>query len=126
MEEAALEQPRSAAIPMAPVVPFPEMHAASGSETRAGSRHGSELGEETCRPLPNQPLTLERALQLLGVSASSTREQIRAAYRRMAGLYHPDRMHHSSETERRAATERMISINEAYRLLCATRMEKTA
>lgn len=71
-------------------------------------------------------MTLEGACRLLGVAATSTREQIKAAYRRMASRYHPDRLadrlERSSEQERDVATERMVSINEAYRLLSRCRV----
>lgn len=64
-------------------------------------------------------LTLESARRLLGVAATSTREQIRAAYRKMASRYHPDRMARGVAHEQKLASDRMASINEAYRLLCA-------
>ena len=71
------------------------------------------LGQESARPL-----TFQAACRLLGVSSSSPRDQIRAAYRKMAGRYHPDRLERCSETERKLGTDRMSAINEAYRLLC--------
>lgn len=73
-----------------------------------------------------RPLTLQAAHRLLGVTATSTREQIRAAYRQMAGRYHPDRLGRRSEQERHLANQRMISINEAYRLLCGSRFRESA
>lgn len=65
-----------------------------------------------------QPLTLEDACRMLGVAATSTRKQIKAAYRQLVWRYHPDRLVQGSEQDRRIATDRMISINEAYHLLC--------
>jgi len=64
------------------------------------------------------PLTPEDACRLLGVAATSTRQQVKSAYRQLVRRYHPDRLEHSSEQEQRIATDRMTSINEAYRLLC--------
>jgi hypothetical protein len=63
------------------------------------------------------PMTLQRACQLLGVTAASTREQIKTAYRRMAGQWHPDRVETSTEPVQRIATEQMAAINEAYHML---------
>ena len=63
------------------------------------------------------PLTLESACRVLGVAATSTREQIRAAYRRMASRYHPDRLAQSGAREQKLASDRMARVNEAYRLL---------
>lgn len=68
---------------------------------------------------PGQPLSTEDACRILGVSDTSTQTQIKTAYRQLVRRYHPDRFPHSSESERRIATDRMISINQAYHLLCA-------
>jgi DnaJ-class molecular chaperone len=62
-------------------------------------------------------MTPRRACRLLGVSANSSGEQIKAAYRRMASQWHPDRLARGSEHERQMATEQMAAINEAYSLL---------
>lgn len=71
------------------------------------------------QPETASPLTVESACRILGVTATSTREQIRAAYRKMAGRYHPDRLAQAGPREQKLASDRMASINEAYRLLCA-------
>jgi DnaJ-domain-containing protein 1 len=68
------------------------------------------------------PLTIEAASDLLGIAADSTRDQIKIAYRKMASRYHPDRLARRSDLERQLATDRMASINEAYRLLCEARL----
>jgi DnaJ-domain-containing protein 1 len=65
------------------------------------------------------PLTVESACHLLGVTTASTRDQIRAAYRKMASRYHPDRLARNGAREQKQASDRMASINEAYSLLCA-------
>lgn len=63
------------------------------------------------------PVTLERARLLLGVTATSTRKQIKAAYRQMVSHWHPDRFELQTEEARQLANERMAAINEAYHLL---------
>jgi curved DNA-binding protein CbpA len=62
-------------------------------------------------------MTVGRARRVLGLSAESTREQVRAAYRKMAGEWHPDRVAGRAEEVRQAATALMAEINEAYRVL---------
>jgi DnaJ-domain-containing protein 1 len=65
----------------------------------------------------HHPITLESACRLLGVLATGTQAQIKAAYRRKVSQFHPDRLGCMSDEERRIATERMAAINEAYRYL---------
>ena len=79
-----------------------------GNEQEDDWREADEVG---------YPLTPESACRVLGVAVTSTREQIRAAYRKMAGRYHPDRLAQSEAREQKLASDRMASINEAYRLL---------
>jgi DnaJ-domain-containing protein 1 len=82
---------------------------------------GDEEGEEghAAEAESIGPLTLDSACRLLGVTPTSTREQIRAEYRKMASRYHPDRLASGGAREQKQASDRMASINEAYRLLCA-------
>jgi DnaJ-domain-containing protein 1 len=72
------------------------------------------------------PLTIEAATDLLGIAATSTREQIKIAYRKMANRYHPDRLEHATVHEQQFATDRMAAINEAYRLLSRENCAPTA
>ena len=74
------------------------------------TRHGYETG--TLRSMTHQ-----RACELLSVREESTVTQIRAAYRRMVGEWHPDRLEQSGETVRAFATKQMAAINEAYHFL---------
>jgi hypothetical protein len=66
----------------------------------------------------SQPLTAELACRTLGIATSSSRRQIKAAYRQLVWRYHPDRLEYSTEHDQRIATDRMTSINAAYHLLC--------
>jgi DnaJ-domain-containing protein 1 len=71
-------------------------------------------------------MTPRRACRLLGVTATSTGEQIKAAYRRMASQWHPDRLERGTEQVRRMATEQMAAINEAYSLLRSSPRQQAA
>jgi DnaJ like chaperone protein len=62
-------------------------------------------------------MTLQRACQLLGVTATSTLKQIKAAYRRKVSQCHPDRLEDRANEVRQLATEQTAAINDAYRLL---------
>jgi len=72
--------------------------------------------ESEIRQQATYSMTPRRACRLLGVTATSTGEQIKAAYRRMASQWHPDRLERGTEHARRLATEQMAAINEAYSL----------
>jgi DnaJ-domain-containing protein 1 len=67
-----------------------------------------------------QPMTEDRARQLLGVTPASAGKQIKAAYRRLVSQWHPDRLECRTEEARQFATDRMAAINEAYHLLRST------
>ncbi len=62
-------------------------------------------------------MTHERACEVLCVDEDSDEERIKAAYRGMVRVCHPDRLEQSGELERALATRQMAAINEAYQLL---------
>jgi len=59
-------------------------------------------------------VTLKEAREILGLGEKATRQEIKAAYRREAGLWHPDRAPSGAEAQYRA---RMQQINAAYQLI---------
>jgi DnaJ-class molecular chaperone len=59
-------------------------------------------------------MTLEEARQLLGLGPEATRKEIRAAFRRAARHWHPDRAPAGEEAVSRA---RMQEVNAAYQRL---------
>ena len=62
------------------------------------------------------------AFEILGVAEGATREEIRAAYRKLARRWHPDRF--TVGPERDWANERMAEINAAYHA-CLTKPVQT-
>jgi DnaJ-class molecular chaperone len=60
---------------------------------------------------PNYVMTLEEARELLSLGLKATKKEVRAAYRRAARLWHPDRAPADEEETYRA---RMQQINAAY------------
>jgi len=61
------------------------------------------------------------ALEILGLKASATREEISAAYRKLVKLYHPDRLRGLGVSPKKIefAAERLAEINNAYRALAS-------
>ena len=56
---------------------------------------------------------LQKSFEILGVPETASREEIRAAYRKLARRWHPDRF--APGPERDWANEQMATINAAYR-----------
>ncbi len=55
--------------------------------------------------------------EIIGVSRDATLEEIKRAYRRQIGRYHPDRYANASPAEQAYVRQRTQRINEAYRVL---------
>lgn len=120
--------------------PLAEFAAAASEQANAGCSGGGSARESSIEPAAQtqeeawqewemfaeerddssgavRRMTQERACLLLGLTATSTRRQIKAAYRRMVSRWHPDRLDLGTEEVRQLANERMAAINEAYHLL---------
>jgi hypothetical protein len=52
--------------------------------------------------------------EVLGIAVSASKEEIRIAYRKMASLYHPDKVAHLAPEFREMADRKMKEINTAY------------
>lgn len=59
------------------------------------------------------------ALEILGLKAKTTKDEISAAYRKLVKLYHPDRLRGLGVSPKKIefAADRLAEINDAYRLL---------
>lgn len=55
--------------------------------------------------------------EVLGVSSHATLDEIKHAYRQLAGQYHPDKVSHLGEEFRALAEKRFKEIQEAYQKL---------
>jgi len=63
----------------------------------------------------------ERAYQILGVDSTASDAQVRAAYRRLAQIYHPDRFGSAPRDIREEAERRMAELNAAFSEVSRTR-----
>ena len=62
----------------------------------------------------DEQIRKKSAYEILGVSVSTSPEEIVSAYRQMAKMYHPDRLAHLAPEFVALAEERMKEINAAY------------
>jgi hypothetical protein len=86
---------------------------------RQASHDRSEAftGDHDSGEQPNQPMTRQLALQILGVTATSTQGEIKSAYRHLVNEWHPDRFEGQADRARQLATAKMSAINKAYQFL---------
>ena len=81
------------------------------SEAREGFRGDSQ-------PKQDQAASSRRGpYEVLGLDRSATSEEIRAAYRRLASRYHPDKVSHLGEEFRILAEQKFKEIQRAYQEL---------
>jgi len=56
----------------------------------------------------------DSSYKILEIEKSSTNEEVKKAYRRMAMRYHPDKVSHLGEEFRKTADDKFKKVNEAY------------
>jgi DnaJ like chaperone protein len=56
----------------------------------------------------------DSSYKILEIEPSSTNEEVKKAYRRMAMKYHPDKVSHLGDEFRKTADEKFKKVNEAY------------
>lgn len=70
-------------------------------------------------PLYQRGASRAALLLVLGLREGATRQQISAAYRRLAATHHPDRFHGAPEEAQQQAAARFIELTRAYEELLA-------
>jgi DnaJ like chaperone protein len=79
-------------------------------ESKQQWRHSDDSSEST--RLSKDPY------EVLQISRDASQEEIRTAYKDLAGKYHPDKVLHLGEEFQAMAEERFKEIQEAYQELC--------
>lgn len=73
--------------------------------------------DENTRPHGGGGMSRSEAADLLGVTASADANTIQKAYRAKVAEWHPDRLDGMAAELRELANQRLVKINEAYRIL---------
>lgn len=71
-------------------------------------------------PLPNE-IALAQAYATLGVDTTATDDEVKAAYRKLAGVYHPDRVAMESAEAQAEATRRFQVVQAAWEAVRSAR-----
>lgn len=80
-------------------------------QERQQDAYGSTDSNRSGRPIPKTPY------EILDIPRGASQEEIRAAYKKLAGKYHPDKVEHLGDEFKALADEKFKEIQEAYRTL---------
>lgn len=84
---------------------------------RPGNRSGQPrdaAGDRQYRAAGSGSREQQDPYTILGIPPGASREEIKAAYRRLAAQYHPDKVQHLGKDFQKMAEERFKEIQQAY------------
>ena len=93
----------------------------SASSKKAGSASGGSEKKKSSASTVVQQENLRSPYEILEISVSASTEEIRIAYRKMASMYHPDKVAHLAAEFREMAERKMKEINIANEALKSTK-----
>jgi DnaJ-domain-containing protein 1 len=80
---------------------------------QANRTYSAYAGKEQATP-GGQEAPEEDPYKILGVQYGSSKQEIKAAYKRLAVQYHPDRVQHLGKEFQELAHKRFVAIQKAY------------
>jgi len=83
---------------------------------QASSTSSAYAGKEQKAP-GRQEAPEEDPYQILGVQRGASKQEIKAAYKRLAGQYHPDKVQHLGKEFQELAHNKFVAIQKAYDML---------
>ena len=89
----------------------------SARSTKTRSAPGSSERKKASTPTIVQQESFKSPYEILQISISASIEEIKIAYRKMASMYHPDKVAHLAPEFREMAERKMKEINIAYEAL---------
>ncbi|MFO7461091.1 MAG: DnaJ domain-containing protein [Desulfatiglandales bacterium] len=88
-------------------------------QNERGHKRAGEFGEGPRAKREEKRSGRSNPYNVLGVAQTATAEEIRTAYRRLAGKYHPDKVAHLGEEFRILAEQKFKEVQQAYQQLRA-------
>lgn len=85
-----------------------------GNGSQTDNRQQSHSGAGSSAPGPSIPKTPH---EVLDVPRDASPEEVKAAYKKLAGKYHPDKVAHLGDEFKSLAEEKFKEIQEAYQQL---------
>ena len=87
---------------------MPRQSTDPGDQSHARAEDARHTYSDTKTDAPKDPYAV------LGIAPGASKEEIRAAYRQLAGKYHPDKVQHLGEEFQQLAEKRFKDIQAAY------------
>lgn len=85
------------------------------TQTQGGYQRSYSQGSNRNHQAPRKrTVPISQSYSVLGLSSSSTDDQLKKAYRKLAVKYHPDKVAHLGEDHIRTAEEKFQKVQEAY------------
>jgi DnaJ like chaperone protein len=91
----------------------------SGKHTDSGRSYKDTAGENSSRSKTNKQDSADflNPYEILGIESDSSQDDIKRAYRQLAGKYHPDKVAHLGDEFKVLAEKRFKKIQQAYQEL---------
>lgn len=83
----------------------------------SSSSSDSNSSKQQQRPHTNGGMTLEGALQVLGLAANASNDDIKRTYKKLMMQYHPDRVMQLDASAQNQARDKAQRINQAYQII---------
>lgn len=90
-------------------------------EEKTKEERTNERTRGRAREIPRRPGHLLSPYEILGLPAMASTAEIRAAFRRLAKQWHPDKVYHLGEEAQRLAHDKFTRLKAAYDALLARR-----
>jgi DnaJ-domain-containing protein 1 len=86
----------------------------NGSQSSSSSSNSSKQQQ---RPYTNGGMTLEGALQALGLPPNASNDDIKRTYKKLMMQYHPDRVIQLDASAQNQARDKAQRVNQAYQII---------